>query len=396
MHQPAVTRRQLVVGASAAMAIASTAASARTSDSSAPLPNPDADAFAERLRATTVSPALSLAVARGEGPAWSRAFGKADLELDVAASPGHLFRIGSVSKVVTTVAAARLVGRNLIELDTPIAYWLPDLPAHHRATTLRQLFTHRGGVRHYGLKDYDQNGPGGAIHSRQYPTNADVLALFIDDPLVARPGEKVNYSSFGYSLASIVMETAAGQQFLDLIDAEIARPMTLASLVADRPGTIIRNRARGYFGEAELGMMRQQLPDAIWPDPVDGWANTPQLNPAYCWAGAGFLMSMPDLARFGAGMLEGPGSAITADERALLFTPMTEKTDQSPPLGLGWRVDEDAQGRLRWHHAGSTPGGRAGLVVYPEQGLSIALAGNTMVAPGDVLGPASELADIFG
>jgi CubicO group peptidase (beta-lactamase class C family) len=105
---------------------------------------------------------------------------------------------------------------------------------------------------------------------------------------------------------------------------------------------------------------------------------------------------MPDTAKFGAAMLDGPGSRITAEERALLFTPLTEKTDQSPPLGLGWRVDEDGKGRLRWHHAGSTPGGRTGLVVYPEQGLSIALAGNTMTAPGDVLGPASELADIFG
>jgi len=34
-------------------------------------------------------------------------------------------------------------------------------------------------------------------------------------------------------------------------------------------------------------------------------------------------------------------------------------------------------------------------VIYPGLGLSIALAGNTMMAPGDVLGPAAELADAF-
>ena len=39
--------------------------------------------------------------------------------------------------------------------------------------------------------------------------------------------------------------------------------------------------------------------------------------------------------------------------------------------------------------------GRAALVIYPGQGLSIALASNCMVVPGDVLGPASEVADIF-
>lgn len=120
------------------------------------------------------------------------------------------------------------------------------------------------------------------------------------------------------------------------------------------------------------------------------------INPAYCWAGAGFLMSMPDLARFGASLLDGPDRVITSEQRKLLFTPLTAKTDHSPPLGLGWRIDRDHRGRLRWHHAGATPGGRASLVVYPEEGLSIALASNVMTMPGDVLGPSSELADLLG
>ena len=74
---------------------------------------------------------------------------------------------------------------------------------------------------------------------------------------------------------------------------------------------------------------------------------------------------------------------------------MTRATSNSPPLGLGWRIDRDTRSRLRWHHAGSTPGGRYGLVIYPELGLSVALASNLIVAPGDVLGPAAGLADIF-
>jgi CubicO group peptidase (beta-lactamase class C family) len=106
-------------------------------------------------------------------------------------------------------------------------------------------------------------------------------------------------------------------------------------------------------------------------------------------------MSMPDLARFGAALPAGPHCRARPEERDLLFTVLTEKTEQSPPLGLGWRIDTDAKGRLRWHHAGSTPGGRAGLVVYPDSGLSVAIASNTMMAPGDVLGPAAELADML-
>lgn len=326
---------------------------------------------------------------------WSAALGTSDFELGVPAQCDHRFRIGSVSKVVTTTAAAKLVSRGLVELDTPISYWLPDLPPHHRATTLRQLLTHRGGVRHYLPKDLDPKQPGGPVFTRASWSSTEILSAFIEDELVAPVGEKVSYSSWGYSLASLVLEAAAGQPFLGLIDEQVSRPFGLRSLAPDEPGRLVPDRVRGYVSEEERKRLQAQFPEARFPDAVDGWANAMPINPAYCWAGAGFLMSAPDMAWFGAQLLDGPDTRITPEERALLFTPLTGKTDASPPLGLGWRVDEDPLARLRWHHAGATPGGRAALVIYPAQGLSIAIASNCMIAPGDVLGPASELADIF-
>jgi CubicO group peptidase (beta-lactamase class C family) len=354
------------------------------------------DEIAHRLFASQPMPALSLAVARGEGVVWRMALGNADLEFDIAATPEHLFRIGSVSKAITAVVAARLVSRGLLHLDRPIADWLPDLPEQHRATTMRQLLTHRGGIRHYGPRDLDPKAPGGSIIMRHYASRDEVLALFIQDPLVAPPGETVSYSSFGYTLASFVMEVAGGLEFTQLIRDEIAGPIGLPSLTHDDVLAIVPGRARGYFSAREMAFLAEKMPEAGMPA-IDGdYANVLLSNPSFCWAGAGLLANMPDLARFGAALIEGPHTKIGAEEHALLFTPMTEKTNQSPPLGLGWRIDEDAKGRLRWHHAGATPGGRAGLIVYPGLGLSIALASNTMMAPGDVLGPAAELADLFG
>jgi CubicO group peptidase (beta-lactamase class C family) len=358
-------------------------------------PVSQADDWARAFHAEQGAPAMAFAVADCNGPAWSAACGTADIELDVPTRPEHVFRVGSVSKVLTTTAAARLVSRGMIELDTPIAYWLPDLPAHHRQTTLRQLLTHRGGVRHYLPKDIDPKQPGGSIFTRPTWTNAEILAAFIDDALVAPVGGRVSYSSWGYSLASLVMEAAASQPFLDLIQAEVGQRFGLQSLAADDPVKLVTGRVRGYVSASERQYLRAQFPDAGFPEAAEEWVHTPPVNPGYCWAGAGFLLDMPDLARFGAALLAGPGSRISDEERALLFTPLTEKCDTSPPLGLGWRVDEDAKGRARWHHAGATLGGRAVLVIYPGQALSIALASNAMTMPGDVLGPAGELADLF-
>lgn len=386
------SRRQVLAGASAAIAVAPAMASVQPG---ATVAAAEASRIAHDLFATKPAPALSFAAARPNGVVWAEALGKANLEHDVVATPAHSFPLGSVSKVVTSTAAARLVSRGVLDLDAPIAHYLPDLPEHHRATTLRQLFTHRGGVRHYLPKDFDIDGPGGAIYMRTYPTNAEVRALFIDDPLIAAPGTAVNYSSYGYTLASMAMEAAAGRGFLELIETEIAHPLGLASLTAEDPWTIIPGRATRYMNQFDVATLYGGLPEAARPRLTDGWANMPLSNPAYCWAGAGFLMTPSDTARFGAALLDAPESKFTPAERALLFTPMTEATQTSPPLGLGWRIDKDAKGRLRWHHAGATPGGRCLLTIYPELGLSVAMAGSVMTMLLDVAKAASDLADTF-
>jgi len=346
-----------------------------------------AEAEAKALHAAQPTPALSLAVARPDGVAWTGAYGKADLELDVAATPAHRFKLGSVSKVLTSTTAARLAARRAVDLDAPISTWLKDLPEPHRQTTLKQLLTHQGGVRHYIGRDADRDAPGGPLDFRLYPTNREILNTFINDPLIGPPGAQVAYSTFGYTLASLVLEAAAGTPFPALVKAEIGETFGLPSLDADDPQALRPMRARGYGPVADYKA----------GDPLvgEGWANARQTNPAYKWAGGGFVMTPSDLARFGAALLEGPVARISGEERALLFTPLTAANRRSPPLGLGWRVDADPKGRRRWHHAGAQEGGRASLVIYPDLSLSIALASNVATTPGDVLGPSGRLADAF-
>ena len=188
------------------------------------------------------------------------------------------------------------------------------------------------------------------------------------------------YSTFGYTLASLVLEAAAATSFLDLLQQRIAAPFGLPSLAADAPRRVIPGRVRGDGRASQV----RELPG------VQGdWASAPINNPAYKWAGGGLVMTPSDLARFGAAHFA-PG---TLSRRALdtLFT--VQVADSSPPLGLGWRIDRDGRGRLRWHHVGGQEGARASLVVYPEAQLSIALASNATGVPGDVLTPSERLAD---
>lgn len=321
---------------------------------------------------------------------WNRVYGKADLELDVHTSPDHVFRLGSVSKVVTATAAARLVSQGVIDLDTPISTWLPDMPKQHRDTTLRQLLTHRGGIRHYTDQDFDPAAPGGAIYQRSYATNADILAVFINDPLVAQPGAEASYSSFGFTLASLVMEAAAGRTFPELLMSDVGSLFGLRSLAIDNPFIITPFRVTGYTNEEEMTSASSESAAYWYGEIEDQWVNIPQFNPAYCIAGGGLLMTPSDIAQFGAAMAPTSRAALSEEERDLLFTPITEA-----PMGLAWNIDADDKGRTRWHHGGATLGGRASIVVYPDLDLSIALASNVATIPSDVLQPSSDLADAF-
>lgn len=371
------TRRSLLLGSAALSATAPALASATSRIAAA-------RKVVQDLLAAEPIPALSIAVIHHGELVWSEAFGLADVELAVVATPAHRFRLGSVSKIITATLAAQLAARGLVDLDAPISRAMPDLPSHHHATTLRQLLTHRGGIRHYADKDFALDAPG-PIDRRQYLATGDVLAIFINDPLVAPPGEQVSYSTYGYTLASLVLEAATKTPFLDLVHREIAVALALESLTADAPASIVPRRVRGY----QTGQIQQKL----IPSYEGKWANIAQNNPAYKWAGGGLLATPADLARFGAAHLA-PGtlSKVALDS---LFTVYTQRTERSPPLGLGWRIDNDNSGRKRWHHAGGQDGARASLVVYPDDDLSIAFATNITGMPGDVNGPSAAIADAF-
>ncbi|WP_263416733.1 serine hydrolase domain-containing protein [Terriglobus albidus] len=385
-----MTRRRFIAGASAA-AMASPVLG-QTQSSILP-PVSTAKRSAEKLFATKPAPALSFAVARGEDIIACEAMGHADLELEVPATPAHSFPLGSVSKVITSTLAAKLVTSGTLDLDTPVIKWLPPLPEQHHKTTMRHLLTHRGGIRHYKSEEISLANPSGAIYMRLYPDDAKVLDLFIHDPLVAEPGTSPSYSSFGYTLASLVMQAAAGRPFLDLIDQQIAKPFRLTSLTPDNPWAIVPSRAGKYMNAQDVEMLGAGLQPALRPQLINGWAKMACSNPAYCWPGAGLLMAPSDAARFGAAMIETPQSKLTKQERELLFTPMTPATKQMPPLGLGWRISPDQKGRARWHHAGATGGGAYFLAVYPEQKMSVAIAVNVMSARINMNQAASDLID---
>lgn len=331
-----------------------------------------------QIMETARMPSLSAAVVRDGQLIWAEAFGWADLEARAPARTTGRYRLASVSKVIAAAVAARLAERGVVDLDAPIGQYRPSLPVAHHGTTLRQLLAHTGGVRHYVGSDFDPRKPGGGIDQRTYRNTDQALSIFIDDPLVSVPGEAFNYSTFGYTLMSAVLESATRLSFPYLVENEVTRPLNLQTVGPDVVGAKVPDRVRCYQQARDSGEVRL----------------APPINPAYKWAGGGLLGAAPDIARFGDALLNPGYLSVTSLEQT--FTPVAPTREGAPvQVGLGWRIDRDPAGRLRYHHAGSIIGGRSIVMVIPEAALSVAILSNMGDLPVDPLTPAQHLAEGF-
>jgi len=96
-----------------------------------------ADSLARAFLAEGGAPSVAIGVVRGADTIELKAWGTADLELDVPASAGSVYRIGSVTKQFTAAAVMQLVEQGKARLDDSIATHLTGLPAAWRPVTIR-------------------------------------------------------------------------------------------------------------------------------------------------------------------------------------------------------------------------------------------------------------------
>ncbi|HEY7113234.1 MAG TPA: serine hydrolase domain-containing protein [Thermoanaerobaculia bacterium] len=316
-----------------------------------------ADAAARRLvglwMRETGAPAAQITVARRGEILWSEAFGRANVELGAPATTRTRFRVGSVSKSLTSAALGALVEEGKLDLDAPIQRYLPDYPEKPWPVTSRQLAGHLAGVRHYKGDEFES--------ARHYDSVRASLAVFENDPLLFEPGTKYSYSSYGWNLLSAVLERAAGEPFLDLMRRRVFEPAGLRDTAADDPLAIVPQRASFYTLD-ESSALR----------------NARAVDNSVKWASGGFVSTTEDLVRFAEALRA--GRLLRPETVRLLWTSLETRDGQKTDYGLGWGVGRDARGRRTVSHSGGAQGGTAYLFLYPDEAFAVAMLVNSDVS----------------
>ena len=286
-------------------------------------------------------------------------------------SPEMVFQMGSIAKTFEAALALQLAEEGVLNLDEPIATWLPPLDHVDRAITVRQLLNHTSGVFNvFEHPDFPWIGPG-VDYTRQWKL-AEVFGRFVGEPY-GLPGYAQHYSSTNYLLLTAILEQVLNAP----IPPEVARRF-FDPLDLDRSFMSMGALPPEPFAVAHPWV------DVDLDGELEDLSGVPQT-----WIASlthPVLYARPlEIARWMDALLQ---EGVVLSERSLgemLSFPDTALPDpEGGRYGLGIVDFSDVLGENVIGHGGSALGYSAAALYLPDEGISLAWAINTGESPREL------------
>ena len=337
------------------------------------------DPIFEKIMTERHIPGLVYGVVVDGKLAYVRALGVQDVATGTKVTPETVFRIASMSKNFTALAALKLRDEGKLRFDDPAEAVIPELKRLTYPTsdspriTIRDLLSHTAG--------FVTDDPWG---DRQLGMDEADFSRFVAAgvPFSRTPGMAFEYSNFGYALAGRLVTNASGKNYADYIDAAFLKPLGMGATTFDLARTPATRRALGYR----------------WQD--EAWVEEPSLGPGAFGAMGGLITTANDFARYMAWELaawpprDGPEDAILkrASVREIA-RPLTYAMTVPQPAagcglarsyGMGTIPFTDCVLGAHFGHSGGLPGYGSNVLMLPERGVGVFAFANLTYAPMSV------------
>ena len=312
---------------------------------------------------------ISLGIVQGDELVYEAAFGYADMEKKIKATPQHVYRIGSVTKQFTGLALLKMSHDGTVHVSDPVEKHFPEVKRVRDRypgappITLLQLATMTS-----GLAREPEDLPTYLIGPASEWVDVVMRAL----PAVKydfAPDTRYQYSNIGYAILGAALESASGRDYMDYVREEWLEPLGMKDTdFVPRPHFEARI-AKGY---------------AVRDGEVD--AETPAREHAgrgYKVPNGALYSTVSDLARFISFQLgHGPQSILPSDVVEDNFSRVSSADGGlSAGYGIGFRVQRRGE-KLVFGHGGSVAGYRAGAYFDRDRGRGVVVLRN--VTGGDV------------
>lgn len=245
---------------------------------------------------------------------------------------------------------------------------------------------------------------------KHYESTMDALEQFKNDPLIAIPGSKFHYSSYGFNLLGGVIAAAAGEEYHVFLKRQVLDRLGLKDTCFDSPFPIIDNRARQYCRQdgckgktkAKDGVIvRDGIRLKQSPEPstkVHQLINAPLTDNTNKLPSGGLLSTSRDLVVFASSFLIPHLRILDKETIDQLLSPAATVQGEKIRFGLGWLVGDsvtpsfsiDAGGANKdqssaiikekmttvVYHTGAAAGGSSVLLALPEEKICVAVLAN--------------------
>lgn len=160
-------------------------------------------------------PGAELAIVRDGEVVYEKAFGVRSLEDPMSVQTDTLFRLGSTTKMLTSLVALEAAARGELDLDKPVATYLRDIDPGLGKVTMRQLLSHTAGMR--------EASP--SLVSNDDDALSEMVRSWKSDYQFAPAGEVFSYSGPGYWIAGAVLEKVTGKSYPELMKERLFGPV---------------------------------------------------------------------------------------------------------------------------------------------------------------------------
>ena len=260
-----------------------------------------------------------------------------------------LFRVASISKIPTSIAAMQLVEQGKVDLDADISAYL-DFEIERRfdePLTLRHLLTHSA-----GFEEYSTLTPG---------TDLEVYVKNDPPAQVFKPGTTPGYSNYGMALAGYIVQRVSGQPFETYVREHVLEPAGMTSSTYEQP-------------------LPKDMADLLGP----GYTSTGEEVPFELMGDfpAGSLtVSAPDFAAFMNAQLSRSPKLLREETWEQMWSPglgeeRLGNRAKAGEMGLGY-FELIRNGRRIVEHSGDlTSGWHSKFELYPEENTGIFISYN--------------------
>ncbi len=304
-------------------------------------------------------PSFVVVAARGEQILWREAFGWADTEKKIAATPDTIYCVGSMSKSMTATAMMILVERGLVDLDAPVdRYIAPSklkvMQGRPEEVTIRHLMNGAAGIPHGWFSYNDADRPS-FLEVPEYSKRYGYV--------VFKPGEEFLYSNHAFGVAACVIAKVSSQSFDTFLRKKLFGPLGM-----EHSGEFLNEKQKTHLASRYYTMDRKMAPETM-------------IGPA---GGAGLYSSANDLlayGRFHLNIKPTGGQALLSDESLGLLHYYHNSRIPQGFLALGWGSLTLGENIRLLISNGEVNGANATLILQPEQELVIVCMSNIAKQP---------------